>query len=208
MATQSRSHPKSEATAATAGRLSERKEEELMKRLLAEPAYADVVSRIERASTGRLYLIGRFLYQNLSHMLIGGPTMEGDLDFCVDGKVDRREIARLFDRVEQNRRYEALMLTQGTLKADLFELAAYDDARSNGSPPSLEKYLRGVPFTVQAIAYDIAGDRIIDDGALNAILRGEIAINNRAKYLSDEPRYRRHAHTKARQLGFRLSLRE
>jgi hypothetical protein len=184
--------------------LAERAEERHIKRILAEPQHADIVSRLAQATDGKLYLIGSFLYRNLSSALIGTTAKASDMDFCVDGRIDMQKLSKLFGQIEQNRRFNALMITHKDAKIDLFELGHYDFVPGDPYAHSIMGYVRGVPFTVQAIAYDIAGDRIIDGGALLAILRMEIRVNNAPKFRSDPERYMKQALRRSQEMGFAL----
>jgi len=72
-------------------------------------------------------------------------------------------------------------------KIDLIVMSEYIEVVRLGLPPTLETYLKTVPFDIQSIAYDARQGKLIGEAGLKAIDDRTVRVNNRgsAEYVCE-----------------------
>ena len=87
---------------------------------------------------------------------------------------------RLGDHGE-HRKHSNPTFRKGDIEIDIFPIATQDYIKANGLEPTLENFFDGVPFTIQAIAFDVATQQVVGDVGIQALRDREYRVHNEAQ---------------------------
>ena len=122
--------------------------------------FNESLALVKQNSTGNIWLIGGFVYRNISSVLYGTPVPEIDLDFIVETPLDL-QLPRGWElRVN---RYNNPKWVNGSRQIDFVPINTVHSIVRRGIEPTIQNYLTGTPLTVQSIAYDVNNREIIGD---------------------------------------------
>lgn len=149
----------------------------LTKRLEAHPLWDQIKSEIILPnSEGKVWLIGGTVSRVLCEELYGTKMDEFDFDFICEGltkKITAPEGWRVI-----HTKFDNPTFVKGPTSVDLWPLSDQNWIKSNNLPPTIENFFAGVPFTIQAMAYDIREERVIGEAGIAALLAREFRVNN------------------------------
>lgn len=131
---------------------------------------------VKSNSSGKIWLIGGFVYRTIASQLYGIPKPEVDFDFIVENAVEHFTLPKDWS-VQQNR-FGNPKLVNGNNSIDYVPLDKVYSITSRALPPTIENYLSGVPLTVQSLAYDIYENKVMGDIGIDALKRRVVEINN------------------------------
>ncbi len=138
-------------------------------------------------SSGKIWLVGGFLYRTIASGLYGLPKSDCDFDFIVEVPVAVQEMRLPAGWTVKKNHFGHPKLVEGRKRIDYIPLKEVYSIVHRRVEASIENFLSGVPLTVQSIAYDIYENRIIGEKGIDAILRKVVEVNNLyfAEYYAD-----------------------
>lgn len=138
--------------------------------------FREALEIVKSNSSGKIWLIGGFVYRTIASQLYGTPKPAVDFDFIVEKAVECFTLPESWS-LEQNR-FGNPKFVHGHNSIDYVPLDKVCSITSRALSPTIENYLSGVPLTVQSIAYDVYGDKVIGEIGIDALKRRVIEINN------------------------------
>lgn len=138
--------------------------------------FSDAREIVKRNSSGKIWLIGGFVYRTIASQLYGLPKPEVDLDFIVEYPVSDFNLPSGW-KVDRNR-FGNPKLVNGKKQIDYVPLGNIYSILQRQMEPTIENFLTGVPLTVQSVAYDVNENKVIGEIGLNALQRKVVKAND------------------------------
>ena len=101
---------------------------------------------------------------------------EFDFDFTCE-KLNKKIIVPTGWKVEYTK-FDSPTFTKGSTSVDLWQLSNHNWIKERHLEASIENLFAGVPFTIQAMAYDIRNKKVIGERGIEALLSREFRVNN------------------------------
>lgn len=136
--------------------------------------YHEALAIVKNNSSGNIWLIGSFVYRTIVSKLYGLPKPSVDLDFIIEVPIEGFDLPAGW-KVRKNR-FGNPKFVNGKKQVDYIPLDNIYSIKYRGIEATIENFLSGSPLTVQAIAFDIAKQKIIGDVGLNALEERTIAV--------------------------------
>jgi hypothetical protein len=157
----------------------------LIERLREDPRYAQALAIVRQNTTGRIWLAGGMVSRTLLAELYHTPQERCDFDFVVETIREPLIVPHEWNmrrKAHGNPTFEC-----DDVEIDLFPIATHAFISSNHLEPTIKNFFRSVPFTIQAIAFDVEEQRLVGDVGMKAILAREYRVNNlvEAKRMTD-----------------------
>jgi len=138
--------------------------------------FPEALEIVKRNSSGKIWLIGGFVYRTIASQLYGLSKPEVDLDFVVENPVSDFDLPNDW-RVDKNR-FGNPKLVNGKKQIDYVPLRNIYSILQRQIEPTIENFLTGVPLTVQSVAYDINENRVIGEIGIDALQRRVVEAND------------------------------
>ena len=138
--------------------------------------FPEALKIVKRNSSGKIWLIGGFVYRTIAGQLYGLPKPEVDLDFVVEYSLFDFDLPSGW-RADKNR-FGNPKLVNGKKQIDYVPLGNIYSILQRQIEPTIENYLTGVPLTVQSVAYDVNENRIIGEIGIDALQRRVVEVND------------------------------
>ncbi len=138
--------------------------------------FSEALEIVKKNSSGKIWLIGGFVYRIIASQLYGLPKPEVDLDFIVQTPVLEFNLPNGW-MLERNR-FGNPKLVNGKKQIDYVPLEKIHSILQRQIEPTIENYLTGVPLTVQSVAYDFYENRVIGEVGINALKRKVVEVND------------------------------
>ncbi len=150
-----------------------------------EKNYRIAYDIVRRNSRGKIWLIGGALSRNLNQLIYGTPQHSFDFDFVVEERVDKIELPKGW--VVRKNRFGNPKFVKGEMEIDFIPIRTVKFLIDRNLEPIIENVLLGVPFTIQALAYDTEEKKIIGDVGIRAFELRVFEVNDieRAKALAE-----------------------
>lgn len=165
---------------------------------------------IKENASGGMWVVGGFVYRNISSIIYDSKKPSGDIDFVVENIAEKIKVPKGWE-ITKNK-FGNPKIKKGKNEIDISILERSHFINRKKIKPTIKNYLKGVPFTVQSIAYDIRSRKIIGKVGIKSIKEKSIGVNNldQAKYcLPIQGRtYKKWVKEMAKSLGFKLILKE
>ena len=148
--------------------------------------FTEALDIVKRNSSGKIWLIGGFVYRTIASQLYGLPKPEVDLDFVVETPVQDFDLPRGWG-VDKNR-FGNPKLVSGKKQIDYVPLGNIYSILQRNIEPTIDNYLTGVPLTVQSVAYDVYANKVVGEIGIDALRRRVVEVNDLlfAKYAAQE----------------------
>lgn len=145
---------------------------------LKDPVFIEVLDLVRQNSKGKIWIIGGFVYKNLTTSLHGGNVYNYDIDFVVE---QRKSVLKEVSGWEiQVNNYGSQNYVRNGNKMSFTDLKKA--IRVSGlKNPTIEEFIEETPFNIQSIAYDLDEHKIIGQKGIESILKKVIKINNKAQ---------------------------
>jgi len=145
--------------------------------IAAEDKDFQLTSEIVRQnSSGKIWLIGGFLYKNLTHILYNFGRSAKDFDFIVE-KANPHTILPEGWQQETNTFGNPKLFNKG-LKIDFIPLEGVYYIRKNRLKPCIANYFAGAPFNIHCLAYDIKEQKVIGIAGIKALEERVVRAHN------------------------------
>ena len=155
-------------------------ESKFKKILTQDQDFKTTLAVIIKVSVGQIWLIGGAVYKRLLTSIHGKELLVGDYDFIVENV--KEPLPKLDDWTFSYNSFENPRFSNKKgLVIDLVPLNNICELKKRGWKPSILNYLQKVPFSVQAVAFNIKTGKLIGAG-LADIKNGVIRINDEPSY--------------------------
>jgi hypothetical protein len=147
-----------------------------MKRLAQMPEYREAFDVVRANTEGDIWLIGGIVSRVLMEELYRIPQEGYDFDFLVEKL--KPVLTTPPGWTVEHRKHGNPTFTKENLEIDLFPITTHNFIKSNNLPPTIENFFKGVPFTIQALAFDMKRQRIVGETGIEALQNREYKVNN------------------------------
>lgn len=132
---------------------------------------------VKHNSEARIWLIGGAVYRSIAKQLYGTPIPgETDLDFIVEKPTEKLDVPAGWEI--RKTRFNAPRLVNGVKQIDLVPLADISLMRNRSIKYTIEKFLTATSLTIQSIAYDVYGNKVIGEIGMDSLKRRVVEIND------------------------------
>jgi hypothetical protein len=145
-----------------------------------------IALEIARANAwGNMYVIGGYVFRNVSFALYGGQKFSSDIDIAVDAW--KPLVCTPIGWKAETNSYGTPKFVSRDCSVDLPCLAQWHSIVRRGLSPTIENALTGTPLNIQSIVYDINNGQVYGDIGINAIVTRTIAVNDytQAQYYAE-----------------------
>lgn len=130
----------------------------------------------QKNARGNLWLIGGTVSRVLVEELYGVPAKEFDYDFLCDELSNPLVIPEGWKVLYE--KFGNPTFVKDTMEVDVWPLSTQNYVKENNLPPIIENFLKGVPFTVQALVYDVKNEMLVGDVGIQSIRNRTFGVNN------------------------------
>lgn len=179
--------------------------DDAFKVFLENPSFQEALELAKINSEGKIWIIGGYVYKNLTSTLYGIAPYEYDIDFIVEKRKDELPIVPGWDfRVN---RYGVKNYIREKNEMSFTELRTA--VRVSGTTnPTIEDFLKETPLNIQSIAYDMEKHLIIGEKGIEALKSKIVKVNNlpQAEFYAQrkEKSLKQILQEKAKGLGFEV----
>lgn len=140
--------------------------------------FKEAVDLVRKNSSGNIWLIGSFLYQNLAAELYGLTKKKAkDIDFIVENPADKIILPNNW--IEEKTGYNnPKFIKNDGLIIDLVPLNNINSIISRGLSSTIENYLTGTPLNIQSIVFDVNNSKIFGNIGIKALIDKTVAVND------------------------------
>jgi hypothetical protein len=138
--------------------------------------YKKALEVVTLNAEGRIWLIGGIVSRVLIERLYETPQGNYDFDFLVENLKEELVVPTGWTVVRTKHGNPTFI--KGDLEVDLFPIATHHFIKSRHLEPTIDNFFRGVPFTIQAIAFDVRTQKVIGKTGMIALEKREYRVNN------------------------------
>jgi hypothetical protein len=176
--------------------------------ILLDKDFQEALDIVRENSSGKVWLVGGFLYKNLAHNLYGSKKSTKDFDLVVEDSNYKLTLPEGW-RIRKNH-FDGLKFVNGEKQIDFMPLASLDYIKMNKLSPCMDNFLEGGGLNIHCLAYDIFGKKIFGDIGIKALEQKVISAYNLEMLEYGARKYRKIPNdiikSKAEELGFRAQL--
>lgn len=147
-----------------------------VKKLSSIPDYKLCSDIIKKNTTGKIWLVGGIVSRLLIEELYNIPQKEFDFDFLVE-EVNENIILPKGWILKQKYHGNPTFI-KDNLEIDIFPIKTHNYISSNNLSPTIDNFFKGVPYTIQAMAFDIEKQIIVGETGIDALQKREYRVNN------------------------------
>ena len=151
-----------------------------IKELSSNEAYKRALGVVRKNRSGRIWLIGGFVFRTLAYKLYGCKSPRKDFDFIVEDIIKLLILPKGWQELET--KFGNPKLKKDNLVIDLISLSNIHSIRARNMKPTIKNFLSGTPLTIQSIAFDVDNQRLIGKIGLRSLKDKTVGINNREEY--------------------------
>ena len=140
--------------------------------------YSEAVEIVQQHASGKVWLIGGFVYRTIAHLLYNTPVPEVDLDFIVEHEETDFNLPEGW--VLQHNRYGNPKLVHGQKSIDYVPLQNIHSLGQQNLEPTIDNFLNVAPLTVQSIVHDTQKQEIVGETGIRALLDKTVGVHNQA----------------------------
>jgi tRNA nucleotidyltransferase/poly(A) polymerase len=148
----------------------------LLQKLKELESFEEVISIVKSNSQGNIYLVGGTVSRTLASAIYGDCQMDQDFDFVVDKVEKELDIPDGWNVTHH--KFGNPTFRKGELEIDIFPLSDHPHIKKDNKAPTIDNFLEGVPFTIQALAFDIRNNRLIGKTGIEALRNKRFKVNN------------------------------
>jgi len=150
------------------------------------PEFNEALNILKRNSTGKIWLIGGFVYRTIANQLYGSIRPKIDLDFIIENPVKEFDLPNGWG--VKTSCFGNPKLVNKEKQIDYVPLNNIYSILYRKLEPSIENFLSGVPLTIQSVVYDVYVERIIGETGIKALKNKMIEVNDLhfAKYAAQK----------------------
>ncbi len=148
----------------------------LLKRLKANKNFDDIISIVKSNTRGNIYLVGGTVSRILASEMYGEKQKNQDFDFVVDILNDDLLVSKGW--IVTRHKFRNPTFKKNDIEIDMFPLSDHQYIKKNKLKPSIENFLVGVPFSIQALAFDIKQEKLIGEDGIKALKNRKFKVHN------------------------------
>jgi len=176
--------------------------------ILLDKDFQEALNIVRENSSGKVWLVGGFLYKNLAHNLYSSKKSTKDFDLVVEDSNYKLTLPEDW-RIRKNH-FDGLKFVNGEKQIDFMPLASLDYIKMNKLSPCMHNFLEGGGLNIHCLAYDIFGKEIFGDIGIKALEQKVISAYNLEMLEYGARKYGKIPNeiikSKAEELGFRAQL--
>jgi len=138
--------------------------------------YNIALNLVQKNSSGKVWLIGGALSRSLNAILHGEKVNSFDFDFIVEKGNKKFDLPRGWEM--RINKFGSPKFVKEDISIDYITLQSINQNIRRGLEPTIENFLSGNPFTIQAMAYDVNSKEIIGDVGLAALKSKTFEVND------------------------------
>jgi len=140
----------------------------IKKKILEDESFKEALNLTRKNSSGKIWLIGGFLYKNLVKELYGTCKKSAkDFDLIVE-RANKKLVLPAGWKKERNI-FGNPKLFDGKTEIDFVPLDEIYYIKKYRLKPCIESHLEGVPFNIHYLVYDIFDNKIVGDVGVRAL---------------------------------------
>jgi hypothetical protein len=173
--------------------------------ILPNKDFQEALEIVRKNSSGKIWLVGGFLYKNLAYYLYGSKKSTKDFDLVVENSND--ELILPENWLIKKNHFDGLKFVNGEKQIDFIPLAriCYCEGSLN-----IENFLKSGGLNIHSLAYDIFDNKILGEVGIKALEQKIITSYNLEVLEEGTRRYGRTSNdmikSKAEELGFKAQL--
>lgn len=137
----------------------------------------DVLEVVSLNNKGKAWLIGGFVFRNLSDIIYSSKKKyESDIDILISDSPKTFQTIKRWS-IKKNR-FGNPKFIKGHRTIDLVPIQTVSQIIRMRLKPSINNYLKYVPFNIQSIAYDLNNKKLLGKMGKDALLSKKIVIND------------------------------
>jgi len=148
----------------------------LIARLRDNKNFDEIISIVNNNSKGNIFLVGGTVSRTLASELYGGKQKNHDFDFVVDVLNDKLKIPKGW--TVTHHKFNNPTFKKDDVEIDIFPLSDLQYIKNNNLEPTIENFLAGVPFSIQALVFDIKHERLIGKDGIEALKNRKFKVHN------------------------------
>ncbi len=148
----------------------------LINRLRKNKNFEEIISIVKNNSQGNIYLVGGTVSRTLATELYGGTQKNQDFDFVVDILNDNLKIPDGW--IVEYHKFGNPTFKKDDIEIDIFPISDHQYIKENKLEPTIENFLAGVPFSIQALVFDIKREILIGDEGIDALKKRKFKVHN------------------------------
>ncbi len=138
--------------------------------------FDEIISMVKNNSQGDIFLIGGAVSRTLASELYGRGQKSQDFDFVVDKVNNDLDIPKGW-KVSYHKFGNPTFKKDG-IEIDIFPLSDHEYIKKNKLKPTIMNFLAGVPFSIQALAYDIKRGKLIGEDGIESLRIRKFEVHN------------------------------
>lgn len=148
----------------------------LITRLRENKNFDEVISIVKNNSQGNIFLVGGTVSRTLASELYGGEQKNQDFDFVVDVLNSNLDVPKGWTVTYH--KFGNPTLKKDDIEIDIFPLSDHQYIKNNNLEPTIENFLAGAPFSIQALVFDINSEKLIGQDGLEALKNRKFKVHN------------------------------
>jgi len=148
----------------------------LIERLRANPNFNEIISIVKNNSKGNIFLVGGTVSRTLASELYDGKQINQDFDFVVDVLNDELKIPEGW--AVTHHKFNNPTFKKNDIEIDIFPLSDHQYIKKNNLEPTIENFLAGVPFSTQALVFDIKHEKLIGKDGIESLKNRKFKVHN------------------------------
>lgn len=137
--------------------------------------YNEAYQIVKRNSSGKIWLIGSFVFRTIAHQMYGAEKPEDvDLDFIVERPAENFNLPPGW-KAKKNR-FGNPKFVNGRTQIDYVPLKNIYSILKRGLAPTIENFLTGVPLNVQSLAFDTQEEKIVGERGIDSLKRKVVEV--------------------------------
>ncbi|MEA3430924.1 MAG: hypothetical protein U9R08_06620 [Nanoarchaeota archaeon] len=148
----------------------------LLDRLNKIDNYTEIISIVKNNSQGNIYLVGGTVSRTLANEIYGGSQKNQDFDFVVDTLNKELTVPKGWE--VSYHKFGNPTFKKDNFEIDIFPLSDHEHIKKNNLQPTITNFLAGVPFSIQALAFDIKNEQLIGKEGVEALKTRKFKVHN------------------------------
>lgn len=138
--------------------------------------YTETLEIVQKNAVGSVWLVGGAVSRLILQRMDGKRQEKFDFDFVCDKLATPLTVPTGWS-VSHNK-FDNPTFSKGQIEIDIWPINTHTFIQRNKLSPTINNYLKGVPFTVQSIAYNVKTEELMGKNGINAIKNRKVGVNN------------------------------
>jgi hypothetical protein len=148
----------------------------LINQLEKNKDFKEIIAIVKNNSQGNIFLVGGAVSRTLASELYGGGQKSHDFDFVVDKLNSDLNIPEGWE--VSYHKFGNPTFKKGDIDIDIFPLSDHEYIKKNKLEPTITNFLEGVPFSIQALVYDINNGKLIGKDGIESLRIRKFKVHN------------------------------